>query len=174
MDPNQYQEGTELAAFMSQAQPDARGCWLWQGVSGEYGRYRGKAAHRASWELHHGPIADGLIILHGCDVKGCVNPAHLRPGTMRENAADRRRASAREPRASKGPRAWTTTDPAAPRTRLINLRVNDYEHAVLRYLRVAHGSVQEAVLRIAMKEGHRLLELYEDWSPPHQRETVST
>lgn len=44
--------------------------------------------HRLSWTLTRGPIPDGLWILHQCDVKLCVNPAHLRPGTPSDNTGD--------------------------------------------------------------------------------------
>lgn len=78
------------------------GCWGWT-------RYRDKdgygklwvnrtfvSAHRFSWELHHGPIPDGLCVIHTCDNPPCSNPEHLRLGTVRENtwdAARKRRLS---------------------------------------------------------------------------------
>lgn len=69
-------------------------CWLWTGATGAngYGYVRrvgyANLAHRVSWELAKGPIPNGLLILHICDVRNCVNPSHLRTGTHRDNAMD--------------------------------------------------------------------------------------
>jgi HNH endonuclease len=71
------------------------GCWVWIGarhqVAGEatYGDF-GKfgPAHRFSWILANGQIPPGLLILHKCDIKHCVNPRHLYLGTGKDNARD--------------------------------------------------------------------------------------
>jgi hypothetical protein len=69
-------------------------CWVWQLGLTEKGYARacvpgfGKntRVHRAAYELHVGPIHEGLTIDHLCCVKACCNPAHLEPVTNEENA----------------------------------------------------------------------------------------
>jgi|GEM_PF-1391953 len=52
------------------------------------GRTRDLLAHRVVYEHHHGPIPDGLSILHSCDNPPCVEITHLRAGTDSDNHAD--------------------------------------------------------------------------------------
>jgi len=71
-------------------------CWTWKGGTFRfgYGSFRVGdrriPAHRVSWELAFGKIADGMCVLHTCDNPGCVNPAHLRLGTQQDNVRDAR------------------------------------------------------------------------------------
>jgi hypothetical protein len=73
---------------------DAGACWLWRGQVGTsgYGQLKmgGKmvSAHRLAVELTAGPIPDGLVVQHRCDVKRCVNPNHLIVGTQADNMRD--------------------------------------------------------------------------------------
>lgn len=69
------------------------GCWLYVGKwsSGNgYGKvwWKGAAAmmHRVVWEILRGPIPDTLVLDHKeCRSRGCANPDHLEPVTVRIN-----------------------------------------------------------------------------------------
>lgn len=74
-------------------------CWLWTGArnGNGYGRFsiggRGSSpalAHRVAYELVVGPIPEGMQIDHRATCfRHCVNPAHLRPVTDKQNKENR-------------------------------------------------------------------------------------
>lgn len=74
------------------------GCWEWAGArtghdgKGAYGVIwqdgRQVGAHRVSYEMHHGPIPQGAVVMHACDNPPCVNPKHLSAGSLSDNNLD--------------------------------------------------------------------------------------
>lgn len=108
-----------ISLFWSKVQKSETGCWLWTAAVDKdgYGKFqitlprgdlptgapskqRHVRAHVYSYELHHGPLPDGKLVMHSCDTPGCVRPDHLQAGTQVENRAD----CASKGRAAKGVR----------------------------------------------------------------------
>lgn len=74
---------------------NTEGCWGWKGCCPKnpgYGQFRASMklvrSHRASWELHYGPIPNGMSVLHRCDNYICSNPEHLFLGNNIDNIRD--------------------------------------------------------------------------------------
>ena len=95
-------------------------CWPWTAAtlpkgygyfsvgSRTDGTQRTAYAHRVAYTIAHGPIPDGLHVLHKCDSPGCCNPAHLRVGTNRDNVND----MVTKCRQSRGDAHWSRADPS--------------------------------------------------------------
>lgn len=71
-------------------------CWLWTGSVtrigyGQFAVVHGKnvSAHRFAWFLSEGELPYRPFgVLHHCDVRRCVNRAHLWKGTQSDNLSD--------------------------------------------------------------------------------------
>lgn len=92
-------------------------CWLWIGaIRGTYGvvwlNRRNEPAHRVSWAMVNGEVPRGLFVLHRCDVRRCVNPAHLFLGRHEDNMRDMS-LKGRGARGSKAANAKLTEDDVA-------------------------------------------------------------
>lgn len=73
---------------------DPDSCWLWQGSVNPNGygigcfKYKRQGAHVIAYIVCIGPVPDGQYVLHTCDTRLCVNPAHLQLGSSRDNTID--------------------------------------------------------------------------------------
>lgn len=124
----------DMNRFMSCVIPEPNsGCWLWvgrYGGKGGYGQFQPNGAsspiraHRWIYEQVNSAIAEGLIVRHKCDIKPCVNPAHLLVGTVKDNAFDCVRSgnhpSARKTHCPSGHpyEAWNLAFRSDPRIRI--------------------------------------------------------
>ena len=84
---------SERVERLSVPEPNT-GCRLWAGAIANtgYGKIKMdgemRLAHRVSYTANVGEIPDGMIVLHKCDTRACVNPDHLSVGTNSDNMVD--------------------------------------------------------------------------------------
>lgn len=135
-----------------------RPCWLWEGgTTGdgygaiEVGRHKKKRAvpvHVVSWIIHFGSVPNGLCVLHTCDIRHCVNPAHLWLGTKGQNNKD----AAAKGRSSKGEKRWNAKLSEAEVIRIRQLRQIGYlQKDIAEEFGVSQSQTSSLILRKTWK-----------------------
>lgn len=125
-------------------------CWLWQGAIGNHGYgylHSGGTshlAHRVSYLIHYGEMPDELCVLHRCDVRSCVNPAHLFLGDRTENANDKV-SKGRQTRGSDFPQS-RLTDLDVKAIRALSAKGEGYRRIADRF-GVARETIRDIVRR---------------------------
>lgn len=156
-------------------------CWLWTGAllkGTGYGQFRNGRrvlkAHRYSYELHCGAFPDGQVSRHKCDVRVCVNPDHLQPGSHADNSRDMVERG-------RCPRGFTHPQSTLTREVIDGVRA-DYvkgskthgSYALAKKYRISQPTVMRIVsgkcdhfVKRAVEAGD-LLNDSDDWVPPGQ------
>ena len=145
---------------VAKAGPDE--CWEWTAARAKvpganHGRINagGKGsslvASRVSWELHNGPIPDGMAVCHRCDNPPCVNPAHLFLDTVLGNFNDmrakgRNRAGSHNLRGSQLPIAKLTEE------KVLQIRARRASGEQLRPLAESFGVSRSTIEKVCYRE----------------------
>lgn len=124
------------------------GCQIWMGATlmNGYGiitpQRKQVYVHRASYEVHVGPIPAGAHVLHSCDTPTCINPLHLRLGTPADNAKDREeRKQMEHVKGSRNGRSILTE--ANVREIKIRLQGTESFRRIARDHGVKHGAIED-------------------------------
>lgn len=65
---------------------DTGTCWMWTAMLRDgYGYFDHEPAHAWLYRYVVGLVPEGRELHHVCEVRACVNPAHLQPVTRREH-----------------------------------------------------------------------------------------
>jgi len=83
--------------YVNVAGPDD--CWEWTGAKtartnhGYFniklnGNYKSIGAHKVSLMIQNITVPKDMVVMHTCDNGSCVNPAHLKIGTYKDNTQD--------------------------------------------------------------------------------------
>lgn len=94
IDVGEFVKQTSKDRFLAKVRIDEVGCWIWTASKyrNGYGGFSldGKmiSACHAAHMLFIGPIPNGQVVRHICDIKLCVNPRHLLLGTLKDNNID--------------------------------------------------------------------------------------
>lgn len=105
--------------------------------------------HRLSYELHHGPIPEGKLVMHLCDNPPCINADHLRLGTDADNVADMDRKGRRRTVSRTGTTHYRTRFSDAD---VLAIRASKETHAALaRYYGVSDGTIAAIRKRVNWK-----------------------
>jgi hypothetical protein len=139
--------------FLGKVQKTARH-WFWTGaISGSgYGNIRVgsrfQGAHVVAWELLHGPVPDGLFVLHKCDIRHCVRCLFL--GTAQDNSDD----MVRKGRSAQGSRNGMHTTVTARRFGSANpaSKLTPRQVAMLRALRKKGVPLKDLARRFCVAE----------------------
>ena len=145
---------TLAARFLEKVEKVPGGCWLWTAslFPDGYGKFqldKSRKAHKVAYELFVAPVPEGLHVLHTCDNRACVNPAHLWLGTNAENVADKV-AKGRQHQPVGGANPKAVLDEAAVR------RISN-DKRVAREVAADYGITAEYVRRIKQKRTWRHL-----------------
>jgi hypothetical protein len=116
------------------------GCWLWTAFRNPkgYGRFYvselrpSEYAHRYSYEIHRGPIPEGMEIDHLCKNTSCIRPDHLEVVTGRVNNSRSNSTSANHAKKTTCPKGHSYSHVSVGKFTCRRCRVCNTEQAKLR------------------------------------------